>query len=1462
MSQVVDTSLSAGDKVWLPCPKDGFRKAIVQHVEGDWVHVSGATSGSTERKARSECRECFELDDGVTQQDNTALVHLHDASILDNLQRRYAKDEIYTYTASVLLAVNPYKSLPGMYSQEKRAEYTGKFFGSLPPHPYALADAAYRILMREGQNQAFVISGESGAGKTETAKIVMQHLVHASGSDSASANRFLQTQPILESFGNAATLRNHNSSRFGKYNSVYFNAKGNLADSGTTTYLLETSRVYHQAEGERNYHVFHEMLSGFSDEQLAELKLARSKHKLVPELSKEKAKLFEDKDKANFARLTTALESIDINDEMVKEIFKVLAGILHLGNMPKDDENEDDDEVDDNEEASALKRNDVNLDSLEAACELLGLDCDELRGTWKLRRIKIPGRNSCHMVNRKKLNAEHTLQALIKNLYQRLFDKVVSLINASFQTHAEEKRDKCNQIGILDIYGFERLQTNSFEQLCINLANERLQQFFVENVLNGEQSLYKREGLPWEGVKLPDSTPVVSTVSTVFKVLDEFCMHQSKGLEGKTDANFCERCLSEVAKDTEQRKKLTKLKMTGGRHTKGLAQNEGFIITHYAGEVQYNTKSWMDKNNDRVLPEIEELMSGSSNELLRSFADEDANNKAAFKSVGKKYQANLEELLATLGSCQVRYIRCFKPNANQAPREFDAQLTLDQLIQCGTVELVKIMHDGFPNRCTFEEIQTRFQSLLPPQFSRYGLRTFVMALMKAFEVPEEDYALGMSRLFLKAGQLKMLETLRAEGVTPKLELLSQIARDIVLQKWRRASRAISFCVWLPKHVAKLRRERLLKILRRGCMIFGRIMPLIRRARERIQKRKDLARRRAFGLIKASCLICRWWQRVKVERKEQLTRKFVRTVLAVRFLKQRAAAARTRVQEARAKAEAERLERERIEKERLEAERLERERLEAERLEQERIEKERLEAERLENERLEQERLEQERLEKERLEAERLEQERLEQERLEQERLEQEKLEKERLEQERIEQERLEQERLEQERLEKERLEKLEQERLEEERRAAEEQKRLEEERRLEAERLEKERLEKERIEAERVEKERLEQQRIEAEKLAAEFEAAPPAKSKEDVSFSRRSHSSERSNRPSNGSNRSSRRSRSGDARTPCSSKSTSKSKTDENKVAVSPMGVVNVQDLQKHIQALESRFAQQQAEQLVEMQRLKQQNDYLTCKLEGDQERCESYSKNRKSLSTSPSRRGQPKQGSPKRSPESGKKNRRSISADSRASRPSLLAITPSDQDGSKKVHSPLNMTPRSNMTPSSTQKRGSPQYDAERFSMLSGIEPPTDERVASASKNHRHAARKSLVGNCDVSSDRKWWAQQRNNLLEDLYPHGGPLTGTPSGSASRKSITSRKSLLPNETPTGGRKNRTSNAHVSRNLAAQMEGAGSRADENKENDRRIERIDSDSEVPELSGKEGRRQGGRRPESKLRPPQVFSKGKQ
>merc|ERR1719191_164374 len=453
------------------------------------------------------------------------------------------------------------------------------------------------------------------------------------------------------------------------------------------------------------------------------------------------------------------------------------------------------------------------------------------------------------------------------------------------------------------------------------------------------------------------------------------------------------------------------------------------MIMHYAGEVQYSTKSWLDKNNDRVLPEIEDLISGSSNELVRSLADDEDTTKG-FRSVSKKYHANLEELLETLGSCQVRYIRCFKPNGNQEPKRFDSKLMLDQLVHCGTVELVKIMHDGFPNRCTFEEILTRFKNLLPPQFERYGLRTFVMALMKSFEVPEEDYALGMSRLFLKAGQLKMLECLRSDGVQPNVEILTRIARDIVLQKWRRGARAISFCIWLPKYVAKLRRERLLKILRRGCMIFGRIMPLIRAARERIQKRKDLARRRAFGLIKASCLICRWWQRLKIQRRERLTRQFFRSALFVRFLQQRAVAARARVEETRAKAEAERLERERLEQERLEQERLEKERLEKERLEQERLENERLEKERLEQERLEQERLEQERIEKER-------------------------------------------------------LEKLEQERLEQERLAAEEEKRLQEERRLEAERLAAEE-ERQRIEAEKKEQERKEQERLEKERLEAE----------------------------------------------------------------------------------------------------------------------------------------------------------------------------------------------------------------------------------------------------------------------------------------------------------------------------------------------------------------------------------------
>jgi myosin heavy subunit len=895
-------ALTAGAAVWIPCSdtkKAAFVPGSVLDVGKDGkvtvkVDTSDAAvcdSGKEVQVADSAIRPRFDRLDGGSSADSTALTHMNDASILENLRIRHKQNDIYTYTASVLLAMNPYKWSSGLYEPHVAEEYRGKHIGALPPHPFAIADSAHRMLNREEKNQAILISGESGAGKTETAKIVMKYIAHVSGTGSDTAqqlqSRVSQAQPILESLGNAATLRNNNSSRFGKYNRIFFNNTGALADASITTYLLESSRVVAHAEKERNYHVFYEMLAGLSDEKLAKFHLVRGQtYRLLHSMGRP-VEGFAETDTRNFTRLQEALATVGLDEAQIEGMFQVLAGLVHLAESADEDEQGMPRQTGEDEKMVV----EVNVDKVQKAAELLGFDADELAGTLRRKRITVPGRKSLHEVSRTPAQFRQAVTSLIKAIYKRLFEQIVDRINRSFKEDGQIPEDESERrhIGILDIYGFERLQRNSFEQLCINLANERLQQYFVENVLVAEQNLYRREALPWTDLAIPDSKPVVGCVSQVFTTLDDFSSRLARGLEkDATDERFCEKVTTESEKDVARRDVLKKPRVAGGarRNADGPGLNEGFTIKHYAGTVDYNTRAWLDKNNDRLLQECEDLISDSTFAAVKSLGDDDKaggnTQRSPFRSISKRYQQDLEALLQTLGTCNLHCIRCFKPNEEQKAGLFKGQLVLDQLVQCGTIELVKIMHDGYPNRCPLNEITDRFRGMLPENFQRYGNRTFIEALMMAYKVPAENWALGMSRLFLKAGQLQQLEDMRAEGAAPDPEELARIVSGIIRKRWSKAGHAVRFCNYVPKLIREIHVNRAAKALSVAALVTGKLALRLEAAKTRVAARKLAARRKLRGCFLAVRFMLGEMRRIRAQRKERVEKAlYMGTLIVVR-----------------------------------------------------------------------------------------------------------------------------------------------------------------------------------------------------------------------------------------------------------------------------------------------------------------------------------------------------------------------------------------------------------------------------------------------------------------------------------------------------------------------------------------------------------------------------------------------------
>jgi myosin heavy subunit len=633
------------------------------------------------------------------------------------------------------------------------------------------------------------------------------------------------------------------------------------------------------------------MLAGLSDEQLGAFHLKRDAPYRLLHNNGKPVEGFQQRDSANFKSLCEALQTVGHNEAQVQGVLGILAGLIHLGDAAVEDENgipklapvENEDDVPVVE---------INTESVQKAAELLGFDPVELASALKRKRFQIKGRESIHKVARTPMQFRQALHSLIKALYKRIFDQTVARINASFGGDGDAE-ERWRHIGILDIYGFERLKRNSFEQLCINLANERLQQYFVENVLTAEQELYKREALAWTDLAIPDSTPVVRCISTVFAAVDDFSGRLAKGLEkDATDEKFCQRIVDECAKDEKRRDVLRKPLVSGRsrRSLGGFDANESFTIKHYAGMVEYCTAGWLDKNNDRLLAECEDLIADSSNPAVSILTDDldkgqsgAANvQKSPFRSISKKYQQDLEALLQTLSTCNLHYIRCFKPNEEQKPKLFKQTLVLEQIVQCGTIELVKIMHDGYPNRCSFNEINERFRCMLPASFQRYGTRTFIEALMLAYQIPREQWELGMSRLFLKAGQLKKLEDLRSDGAAPDADVLAKIVSGLVRKRWTRAGHAVRLSLYLPKLMQEINVRRAATALSRAALVTGRLACRLEAAKARIAQRRLMARRRLKSRLSVVCFLTAEWRRMRAARRERVERALhIATFIAVR-----------------------------------------------------------------------------------------------------------------------------------------------------------------------------------------------------------------------------------------------------------------------------------------------------------------------------------------------------------------------------------------------------------------------------------------------------------------------------------------------------------------------------------------------------------------------------------------------------
>ena len=698
--------------------------------------------------------------DGVTAPDNTMLIHLSEATLLENVRLRFKNKEIYTLTGTILLAMNPFEKLP-IYSETIMGPYKGKAPGREPPHVYATAELAYQMLTRNKMPQSIVVSGESGAGKTETNKHLMYYLAWRSksgGGMETLAEAILQSNPVLEAFGNAKTSRNNNSSRFGKFIKILIDKKGNIVGARMNQYLLEKSRVPTVSEGERNYHSFYHLVAGGGAE--AEAAGLGKGTKAFRYLNQSSVSTLEGMpDGEMFEELSSALTTCKVPAPKQKELWGVLAGVLHVGNVTFTG--------DDN--ASIADESVSN-----AACEQL----QSAVAACLTQRSMTVGTETT-MVPLTVEKAGYARDALGKAVYARLFEWLVAAVNESIKGDAE---GDCHFIGLLDVFGFEFFGTNnSFEQLAINFANEKLQQFFLKFVFKSEELEYEREQVRWTPIEYQDNQGCIDliekTPNGLLRMLDTQCKTPKA-----SDHSFA------VAVNKEHKKHdfFLEPRKAGLRQFK---EEDAFVVRHFAGNVCYMSANFLDKNNDTLHPDFELALSKSTNSLLAEmFKPAETKGKgkksAAFNSVSRRFINDLDSLMLDLNSTYAHFVRCLKPNLQLKPQLMAPNLVLNQLRCSGTFEAVQLISSSYPTRIPYADIHGRYKEHMPDFVQALDPSFFTEAIALACDVSEADYQLGASKIFFRPGKGAFLEELKDRDMTEVVPML--LAK---IQEWERKKKA-------------------------------------------------------------------------------------------------------------------------------------------------------------------------------------------------------------------------------------------------------------------------------------------------------------------------------------------------------------------------------------------------------------------------------------------------------------------------------------------------------------------------------------------------------------------------------------------------------------------------------------------------------------------------------------------------
>lgn len=652
-------------------------------------------------------------------------------AFVDNLKKRFVENLIYTYIGPVLISVNPYKTL-NIYNEKVIQTYRNVNLYELPPHIYAIADAAYRAMRSEYHDQCVLISGESGAGKTEASK-KMLHYIAANSSHSSEVgkvkDRLLQSNPVLEAFGNAKTIRNDNSSRFGKYMDIQFDFKGAPVGGVILNYLLEKSRVVHQSPGERNFHIFYQLVRGSGDEVLQKLHLERDVE-TYHYLNQGGSTVLDDiDDAADWRTVSEALTVCSFTEEEKEELFAIIAAILHLGNITYSEEEQGQGDITDTKPA-------------EIIADLLDCQYSDLITALTHKSILAEGTKVSSPLNRDQ--SVYARDAFAKGVYERLFMWLVAKINTSL---ASKKSTKKMVLGLLDIYGFEIFELNSFEQFCINYCNEKLQQLFIMLTLKSEQEEYLKEGIEWEPVQYFNNKIICDLVEVkptgIISILDEECLRPGNA----TDNSFLEKLSAKLGGHPHFLSYAT-ANVQDKRH---IARDE-FRLLHYAGEVTYNVKGFLDKNNDTLFRDIKEAMSCSKNSILQQcFPESELLSKKRPDTAGTQFRSSLLQLMDILLSKQPSYVRCIKPNDDKKPNLFEEQIVRHQVKYLGLMENLRVRRAGFAYRREYELFLQRYKPLCPQTWPHFDgpPKEGVRHLCEHLQYGEGDYKMGKTKIFIR-----------------------------------------------------------------------------------------------------------------------------------------------------------------------------------------------------------------------------------------------------------------------------------------------------------------------------------------------------------------------------------------------------------------------------------------------------------------------------------------------------------------------------------------------------------------------------------------------------------------------------------------------------------------------------------------------------------------------------------------